>query len=121
MTNRDDKLDETIAETFPASDAPGNTVETGIRVSADEPMVRDNREASRFEMDVDDDLAILQYRRRDNEIVFTHTEVPRAFRGRGLASALTNAALTKAHAEGLRIVALCPFVKAYLKKHPDLG
>ena len=121
MTHREDKLDETIAETFPASDAPGNTVETGIRVGEGRPVVRDNRAASRFEMDVDDDVAILQYERRHDAIVFTHTEVPRAFRGRGVASALTNAALMAAHAEGLRIIAQCPFVKSYLSKHPNLA
>jgi predicted GNAT family acetyltransferase len=120
MTDREDKLDETIAETFPASDAPGNTVETGIRVGAGRSVVRDNRQASRFEMDVDDDVAILQYERRHDAIVFTHTEVPRASRGRGVASALTKDAVTAARNEGLRVIALCPFVKSYLKKHPDL-
>jgi hypothetical protein len=55
-------LDETIDETFPASDAPANTVETGIRVGLpnDAPIV-DNREASRLELTVDGQTAVLQY------------------------------------------------------------
>jgi len=45
--DRDRALDETLEETFPASDAPANTVETGTRVGADQfpPAVTDeNRE-----------------------------------------------------------------------------
>jgi len=44
--------------------------------------------------------------------------VPQPFRGRGLATALAKAALEAARAEGLRVIAQCPFVRAYLRKHP---
>jgi predicted GNAT family acetyltransferase len=44
--------------------------------------------------------------------------VPAAWRGHHLGEALVEAALEAGHAEGLRIVALCPFVKAYMRKHP---
>ena len=49
----DDLLDETIEESFPASDPPANTVETGIgigEVAASDDIVVDNRRASRFEI-----------------------------------------------------------------------
>ena len=54
---RDRELDETLEETFPASDAPANTVETGIRIGPvpRPPAVTDNREASQFELAVDGD------------------------------------------------------------------
>jgi hypothetical protein len=45
----DEDLDETLEETFPASDAPANTVETGIRIGAVASDVIDNREARRFQ------------------------------------------------------------------------
>ena len=52
----DRKVDEALEETFPASDAPANTVETGIRIAAapatDIGDVSDNTARSRFELNV---------------------------------------------------------------------
>src|SRR5438445_6379068 len=92
---RDRELDETLEETFPASDAPANTVETGIRVGPvpRPPAVTDNREASRFELVVDDQTAFLTYERTSKSLVLVHTEVPPPLRGRHLADALAKAAL----------------------------
>jgi predicted GNAT family acetyltransferase len=84
-----------------------------------EATVRDNADASRFELEVDGQVAFLQYERQPGGIVLAHTEVPPPFRGRGLASALAKAALEAARAQGLRVIARCPFVKAYLRKHPE--
>ena len=116
---RDRELDETLEETFPASDAPANTVETGIRVGPvpRPPAVTDNREASRFELVVDGQTATLTYERTPTSLVLVHTEVPPPLRGRHLADALAKAAIDAAHAEGLPFVAGCPFVKAYVRKH----
>jgi hypothetical protein len=121
MTDPGQKLDEALEETFPASDAPANTVETGIRIGAAEAAVRDNPDASRFEMAVDGQIAFLAYQRRPDAIVLTHTEVPPPFRRRGLASLLAKSALEAARAEGMRVIARCPFVRAYLQKHPELA
>jgi len=116
----DEHLHETIEETFPASDAPANTVETGIRVApiAVAPDVIDNREAGRFEATVEGQTAVLYYERTPRSLVLVHTEVPPPIRGRHLADVLAKTAIDRAHAEGLQIVAVCPFVKAYLRKHP---
>ncbi len=117
----DGKLDETLEETFPASDAPANTVVTGTHIGA-EPMsaaVTDNRTASQFELAVEGQTAVLTYKRRPTTLVLVHTEVPPAIRGRHVGSALAKAAVDAAHAEGLQVVAVCPFVKAYLHKHRE--
>jgi len=115
-------LDETIDESFPASDAPGNTVETGIRLGVPAPApVADNREASRFELTVDGQTAVLRYERTPTSLVLVHTEVPPALRGRHLGDALVRAALDHAHAQRLRVVVVCPFARAYLRKHPELA
>jgi hypothetical protein len=82
------------------------------------PAVTDNRDASRFEVVVDGRTAVLTYERTSASLVLVHTEVPPSLRGRHLADALAKAAIDAAHAEGLQIVAVCPFVKAYLRKHP---
>jgi uncharacterized protein len=47
-----------------------------------------------------------------------HTEVPPSLRGRHLGDALAKAAIDAAHAEQLRLVVVCPFVKVYLRKQP---
>ena len=126
-TNRqrlEDQLDETLEETFPASDPPANTVETGIRLdglSAPESSVIDNRNARRFELHRNGEIAFLNYARKQDRLVLVHTEVPHALRGQHLGEALVEAAFTAARAEGLRVVPVCSFVKAYLQKHPELA
>jgi hypothetical protein len=120
VSARERALDEALEETFPASDAPANTVETGTRVGRDAPpAVIDNREASQFEIVVDGQTALLAYRREGRSLVVVHTEVPPALRGRHLADALAQAAIDSARAEGLQIVPVCPFVQSYLRKHPQ--
>jgi predicted GNAT family acetyltransferase len=118
----DDKLDEALEETFPASDAPANTVATGVHLDVESAPssdidVQDRREANRFETVVGGQVAYLSYERRPDAIVFLHTEVPESLRGRGIAARLAKAAITSARAEGLRLVAVCPYVRTYLRRH----
>ena len=120
---REAALDETIAESFPASDPPSslpNPDEHDAEGSGAEGAtvadVRDNREASRFEIATDSGVAFLDYVRKPDSMVLLHTEVPEALRGKGLAHALAAAGLDTARREGLRIVAQCPFVRKYLRE-----
>jgi uncharacterized protein len=83
------------------------------------PAIRDNTKAHRFEMDLDGAIAYSNYRREGNVLTILHTEVPEALNGRGIGSALTRGILDLARAQGLKVVALCPFVSGYLKKHPE--
>ena len=52
-------------------------------------------------------------------VVFTHTETDPAFEGQGVASTLVRWALDDVRQRGLRVVPVCPFVKAYIGKHAD--
>jgi hypothetical protein len=83
--------------------------------------VTDNRALSRFELDVDGQTAFLVYERPPGALRLIHTEVPEALRGRHLGDVLVKAALDAGRMERLRIVAVCPFVTAYLRKHPQNG
>jgi predicted GNAT family acetyltransferase len=81
--------------------------------------VRDNKALSRFELDTGGDLAFASYRLAPGKVIITHTETPRALRGRGIASELVKGALQLIRADGLKVVAGCGFVIDYLDKHPD--
>lgn len=83
--------------------------------------VTNDPQAGRYEARVGGELAgFTEYRVRDGRITFTHTEVDDAFEGQGVGSALVRTALTEVRdGEGLRVVALCPFVKAWIDRHPD--
>jgi len=114
----DELLDETLMETFPASDPPANTVETGI-VARDLPSplpgtVSDDAGRSRFEINVEGKTASLVYRRGSGSLTLIHTEVPEELRSRGLGTALVEAAIDSARRDGMRIIAECPFARAYL-------
>ena len=80
-------------------------------------MVTDNRTRHRFEIAIGGDTAFLQYARTPTALTLIHTEVPPALRGQHVGEALVEAARQAARAEGLPIVAVCPFAKAYLRKH----
>ncbi len=81
--------------------------------------VRDNTEKHQFEMIVDGHTALAAYRLKPGVITFTHTEVPAELGGRGIGSQLAKGALDQVRARGLKIVPLCPFIKAYIEKHSD--
>jgi len=81
--------------------------------------VTHNEAKGQFEIALGNERALLQYRRTDRSITLIHTEVPQASRGRGLGNQLIRAALDYAHFNQLKVVPVCPFVKAYLKKHPE--
>jgi predicted GNAT family acetyltransferase len=81
--------------------------------------VVDNAEKSQFELRIGDDVALAAYRKRGDQIVFTHTEVPKHLEGHGVGAELAKAALDSARAQGLRVVPRCPFIDAYIKRHPE--
>lgn len=81
--------------------------------------VVDNRARHRFELEVDGAIAFAAYERGVGIITFTHTIVPSELQGRGLGSILIKAALDAVRAEGLKVVPECPFVRAYIEKHPE--
>lgn len=81
--------------------------------------VRNNTDENRYEINVDGHLAATYYRIVDGVITFIHTEVPDALAGRGVGSKLVKGALDQVRAAELKVVPQCPFVRAYIEKHPD--
>jgi predicted GNAT family acetyltransferase len=81
--------------------------------------VIENKEKKRFETEVEGRLALIEYIRAENKVYLTHTEVPKELEGKGIASSLVKQVLQQIKDEGLELVPLCPFVAAYLKRHPE--
>ena len=80
----------------------------------------DNAAESRYELrDGSTILGFLDHRLRDGSIVLVHTEVPPEHGGQGYAATLVRAALDDARSRGLRVVPSCPYVAAYVAKHPE--
>ena len=52
-------------------------------------------------------------------VFLVHTEIDPAFEGQGLGERLVAGALEDLRARGLKLVPQCPFVRAYLRRHPD--
>jgi predicted GNAT family acetyltransferase len=81
--------------------------------------IENNAGAHRWETRIDGYLAVAEYRRRDDTIFFTHTEVPHELEGHGIASKLVQTALDDARSQHLAVVPFCPFVASYIRRHPD--
>lgn len=81
--------------------------------------VRQNPEAQRFEIDLGDDSAFVEYMIAGQNIIFTHTEVPVAYEGQGIGGRLAHYVMEYARTEGYRVQALCPFIAAYVERHPE--
>ena len=81
--------------------------------------VVNNTAKQRYELAVDGHIAATYYRITGGLITFVHTEVPPELGGKGLGSRLIKGALDQVRAGGLKVIAQCPFVKAYIEKHPD--
>ena len=81
--------------------------------------VLNNVEAHQFETRVDGQLALLAYSERAGVIEMLHTEVPPAFEGHGVGNELARAALEYARAKKLRVIPTCPFVRSYIRRHPQ--
>jgi len=81
--------------------------------------VVNNTERKRYELHAEGGLAVAYYEPRGDALAFVHTVVPERLQGRGLASILIKAALVDVRERGLKVIAECPFVSAYIDRHPE--
>jgi predicted GNAT family acetyltransferase len=90
-----------------------------VDLNLDSITVTNNEEAQRFEAQVDGLRALLTYRRFPDRIVFNHIEVPPILESKGLATKLARTGLDFARAKHFRVVPLCPYVAAFIRKHAE--
>lgn len=83
--------------------------------------VTENTDAQRYEAHLDGKLAgVADYRLDGDVVVLTHTEVDDAYEGQGVGSALARGVLDDIRSQGGRsVLARCPFIAAWIDKHPD--
>lgn len=84
--------------------------------------IADNPERRRYLVRLGDRIvAYSEYELEPGRVVFTHTVVKPEFEGRGVGSRLAKFVLDDARSRGLRIVPVCPFILAYLRRHAEFA
>jgi len=78
-----------------------------------------NAPASRFEARIPEGLCHADYRRVGSALHMVHTETPHEARGRGMAGLCVAAAVDYAESQGLKVMPLCPYVRSWLRRHPE--
>ena len=81
--------------------------------------VRNNEEVGRYELTVAGSTALVTYDMRGGKIALTHTEVPGALTGQGGGSDQAAGPQDDIRARGLKVLPLCSFIEAYIKRHPE--
>ncbi|APD08227.1 hypothetical protein UJ101_02729 [Flavobacteriaceae bacterium UJ101] len=79
----------------------------------------DNQDKKQYEFHIEDHIVKIEYIKAKNQIYLTHTEVPTALEGKGIGSAIVKQVLEDIKEKDLTLVPLCPFVAAYIKRHPE--
>ena len=88
---------------------------------SEQVVVTRNEDEHRWEARIGGELAgFAAYQLTDELVVFTHTEVDPAFEGKGVGGTLARSALDEVAEEKARtVMPLCPFIKAWIQRHPD--
>ena len=81
--------------------------------------IRHDEAARRFEWTEEGHACVLDYTLDGAVASFTHTGVPAAVGGRGIAADLVRCGLETARARGWKVRPLCSYVAAYMRRHPE--
>ena len=90
-----------------------------MQIEPDKLEIIHNPAESRFEIQVDGHLAVLDYTDEGGTLVILHVGVPHEFRGQGVAGVITKAGLEYAKSKSLRVIPLCSYAAAYIRRHPE--
>jgi predicted GNAT family acetyltransferase len=78
-----------------------------------------NKEENRFEVWIDGHLSELDYLQDEGTFVIAHVGVHPRHRGQGVAGKLTKTALEYARRRSLRVIPVCPYAAAYIRRNPQ--
>jgi predicted GNAT family acetyltransferase len=79
----------------------------------------DNKEHSRYEYHIGGHVAYVAYEEENGIVHLVRTSVPKALEGRGIAGLLVEDILEEIGKRGLKMKPECPYIIAYVKKHPE--
>lgn len=79
------------------------------------PIIHD-KENNRFTLDINGELAKVEYQLRKGKMYLTHSEVPYNIRGKGIGKVLVEKTFEKLTQENFKAVAVCSYVKAVAKR-----
>ena len=83
-------------------------------------VVQDNPSELRYELLLDGHVVgEILYRLAPDALVLLHTEVLPSHENKGFGARLVAGALDDIRARGLHVVAVCPFVRSYIRRYPD--
>lgn len=88
-------------------------------IKLNELEVTHNPAENRFETWIDGELSKLDYMEDGDTIVMMHVGVNPAHRGHGVAGVVTQTALEYAKEKSLRVIPMCSYVGAYIRRHPE--
>lgn len=86
-----------------------------------ETMAIEHEPGRGFHVDVNGHRSELHYTLSGGRMAITHTQVPDALRGRGIAGQLVRAAFDRARAEGWTVAPQCSYAAAWAERHPEVG
>ncbi len=78
-----------------------------------------NEAAKQYEFHIDGFIPRIVYQKSGDKIYLIHTEVPLELGGKGIANQLVKKVFEDIQKRGLKLIPLCPFVKKYLRRHPE--
>jgi predicted GNAT family acetyltransferase len=82
--------------------------------------VTQNEAEDRFEIKIEDHVAIAEYIIKGGKLVLTHTEVSKELEGNGIGGLLAKFSFQYARDNDLKVLPLCPFMAAYVRRHPEV-
>lgn len=90
-----------------------------MQVDLEKLVVENNSERRRFEAQIGEHVAVLDYVLVDDVLRLTHAGTPPPLRGQGVAAVVTKAALEYAKAHNYKVVPVCSYVDAYIRRNPE--
>ncbi|RZJ35793.1 MAG: hypothetical protein EOO51_04270 [Flavobacterium sp.] len=81
--------------------------------------VKMNEDTQRFELNIDGETAVIEYKEKNGIIYLNHTEVPSRLGGKGVGKKIVEGTLNLLRDKGIKVAPLCSFVAAYIARHPE--